>query len=154
VGEKKAHVGTVMDVDEQVARVATRYPDVLVLSRPDSSLKYGGFTLFYTVNLPKGKFNMERTWIAWDVPPGFPASQPRNFYCDPNLRMSYGGFIRKNSWYLHPLLGAGNLKGGLIHESPVNAQIVHGYVQMWNPNHSSLFTYAMVIKHALEYSIR
>jgi hypothetical protein len=142
------------DFEEQIRRLATKYPDVVILCKPDAKLEYGGFTVAYTVSLPKGRFNLERTWVAWDVPPGFPASHPKNFYTDPDLRLSYGGFIRKNSWYLHPLLGAGNLKGGLVHESPVNAQIIHGYVQMWNPNQSSLYTYAMVIKHALEYSIR
>ena len=138
------------DFEEQFARVTTKYPDAVLLCKPDAKLIYGDFTIAYTVDLPKGRFNRERTWVAWDVPPGFPASHPKNFYTDPDLRLSSGSFIRRNSWFVHPLLGEPKQEGeGFAWDS--NAQIIHGHVQMWNPNQSSLYTYAMVIKHALEY---
>jgi hypothetical protein len=51
---------------------------------------------------------------------------------------------------VHPRFGgARRVWGTSTHFSDVNVQIVHGHVQMWNPNQSSLFTYAMVVRCAL-----
>lgn len=139
------------DFEEQFARVTTKYPDAVILCKPDAKLQYGGFTIAYTLDLPKEQFNRERTWIAFDVPPGFPAAHPRDFFTDPELRLASMSFIGRNSWFVHPLLGEAKQKWGTFEASwDLNAQIIHGYVQMWNPNQSSLYTYAMVIKHALE----
>jgi Prokaryotic E2 family E len=136
-------------VEEQIERLRSKYPDLQVL--PSEVKEYGGFTVRYSIDLPKGKFNTDRTWVAFDVPPGFPAARPENFCTDPELRLSYGGFIRNTSHGVHPRLGEAKRKWkGVEYSWDVNVQVVHGRVQMWSPNHDTLFTYAMVIKHALE----
>ena len=136
-------------LEEQIARLRTRFPDAQLLPH-----KHGWYTVKFTLPLPKGKYNRESTWVAFDVPPGFPASHPENFLTDPDLRFSYGGWLPRTSEGIHPMheiFGEPKREwGSAVYAYPINVQVVHGHVQMWNPNHSTIFTYAMVVKHAIE----
>jgi len=135
-------------IEEQLERLRSKYPDAVMQPK-----KGGWFTVKYTIPLPKEKYNRDSTWVAFDVPPGFPASHPENFLTDPNLRLSWGGFLPRADYGVHPftdLFGEPKRKWETFEAShDLNVQIVFGRVQMWNPNHDTLFTYAMVIKHAI-----
>jgi hypothetical protein len=146
-------------IDEQVDSLRTKFPDVAAFDKDGNLLtslaehKYGWFTLRWTMPLPEGKYNMDKVWVAFDVPPGFPAARPENFYTDPDLRLSWGGYIRNTSHGVRKGFGTPKHKWKTFeimpYNEPVNVQLVHGHVQAWNPNHDTLFTYAMVIKQAM-----
>lgn len=136
-------------IEEQLERLRTKFPDIVMVP-----VGHGGYTVKFTLPLPKGKYNMDSVWVAFDVPPGFPAAHPKNFYTNPNLRYSYGGFLNRTDHGVHPLhdlFGVPKRKWETFENyCDVNVQIVFGNVQAWNPNYCTLFTYAMVIKHAME----
>lgn len=117
-------------IAEQMERLRSKFPDAQRIER-----EYG-FTVKFTLSLPKGRYNRDSAWVAFDVPPGFPAAHPSNFYTERDLRYKFGGCLNRSDYYVHPKLG--------------DCMIVFGNVQAWNPNHCTLFTYAMVMKHAIE----
>lgn len=147
-------------VDEQFTRLLTKFPDAVAYDKDGKVLttlsghKYGWFTVRFSLGLPQGKYNMDNVWVAFDVPPGFPASHPENFYTDPDLRLAHGGYIRNTSHGTRKGFGEPKRKWKTFeimpYNDPVNVQLVHGHVQAWNPNHDTLFTYAMVIKHGIQ----
>jgi len=144
-------------MDEQLAQLRAKFPDTVAYDKDGKLLttladhKYGWFTVSWTMPLPKGGFNMDEVRVAFDVPPGFPASHPENYLTDPDLRLSFGGYIRNTSHGIHKAFGEPKREWKTFKQLnyDVNVQIVHGHVQMWSPNHDTLFTYAMVIKRSL-----
>lgn len=119
-------------VREQLVYLRTKFPDAAAI--PEDFGPYGGFTLKFTMPL-SNHWNLTQAWVAFDVPAGFPAAVPSNFYADPELRTGYGGYPRKTGNYDHQKLG--------------HCMIFFGNVQAWNPNHCTLHTYAQVMRHAL-----
>lgn len=122
-------------VNEQFERLKFKFPDAERVYAEKKPGKYAAFTLKFTMKLPKG-YNKEEATIAFDVPPSFPCSAPSNFFIDKDVRYSSGGWLGRSNKYFHSLIG--------------EMIIVYGHVYSWNPNHDTLYTYAMVIKRGLE----
>lgn len=141
-------------INEQFMRLKSKFPDAtpygIVGSGSDACYtsyqhedgtyhlpKHGGFLVWFTLALPKGKFNKDKVWVAFEVPPGFPGAHPKDMYTDKNLRMSYGGYGWRGGQTTN------RFYGGPCQWIPVR-------LQAWNPIRDTLLTYAMVIKRGME----
>lgn len=80
------------------------------------------------------------------APPYFPTTAPTHFFTDIEIRLKNGAqphyTSMNNTWPIDRLW-----------PQWAKCQRWHWIVQGWNPNHSSLFTYAMVIRNRLNLAL-
>lgn len=136
-------------MNEQFERLKSKYPDATaygIVGDCFTSYKTakgtlvlperGGFSVWFTMDLPPGKFNRDKVWVAFDVPPGFPMNPPKDVMTDKDLQMSYGGHNWRGNRTMDKFYG--------------DCQWIFVRLHHWNPVHDSLYTYAMVIKQGFE----
>ena len=83
--------------------------------------------------------------VLFVAPPGFPASCPADFFTDIEIRHAYPK--HEIAYHTHPSRWSGNAEG-LLRPWPqwTKSQWWKWRLQMWNPNHSSLFTYMKAVQ--------
>jgi hypothetical protein len=94
------------------------------------------------VALPKG-WDKTTCTVLFLAPPGYPAARPDHFFTDVEVRLA------DKSWPHWTNMGNGALLGRLGWPQWKDCQWWSWHLQMWSPNHGSLFTYMKVIQQRL-----
>ena len=142
-------------IDDGIARLQTKWPQ----SHYQKSSHGSYLIIVPSVVLPKG-YSETICTVLFEVPPGFPAACPDNFYTDieirlSNLSMPHRTFPYNEAFNLTNHHGI-QIKGGGYGNFPKQIWPAWSkcmwwswHLQMWNPNQSSLFTYMMCIQQRL-----
>lgn len=126
-------------IDDGMERIRTRWPQA------SSERNKNGYHLITVpgVALPKGWSKASCT-VLFLAPPGYPAAHPDHFFTDVELRLADG------SWPKNVNIGNGALLEMLGWPRWKDSQWWSWHLQMWNPNHGSLYTYMKVIQQRLD----
>jgi hypothetical protein len=144
-------------IEDGVERLRTKWPQ----TNYEKSRSGAHLIIVPSVILPKG-YRETICTVLFEAPPGFPAAHPENFYTDIEIRLADGSIPHYTLPFNEPFDfvnhhgiriaggGYGNFPG---HIWPAWRKCMwwKWRVQMWNPNHSSLYTYIQVIRQRLEY---
>ncbi len=130
-------------IEEGLERIQVYYPQAHILEGcpipHNNRFNFEKLLVVPSVILPSGWSHTICT-VLTKIPHGFPATQPRHFWVDVELRLA-DGRMAECTEHLTPIAGYENWK---------DLTCFHWKLQAWDPNTDSLMTWLSVIKKRLK----